>query len=75
VYNESVFAGGRRGGHFFGATGVPAGRDRFPENPGEESHSPFTRLDWVSRDRVDIQWQTPTGKWFRLYRNLSLAEA
>lgn len=50
-------------------------RSGFPENLGEEFDSPFTRLDWVSRDRIDIQWHRHTGKWFRLYRSLSLAEA
>jgi len=50
-------------------------RSGFPENQGEEFDSPFTRLDWVSRDRFDIQWHRHTGTWFRLYRGLSLAEA
>jgi len=42
---------------------------------GEEFDGPFTRLDWVSRDRFDIQWHRHTGTWFCLYRGLSLAEA
>ena len=50
-------------------------RSGFPENLGEEFDSPFTRLDWVSRDRFDIQWHRHTGTWFRLYRDLSLVEA
>ena len=50
-------------------------RSGFPENLGEEFDSAFTRLDWVSRDRFDIQWHRHTGAWFRLYRGQSLAEA
>lgn len=33
------------------------------------------RLDWVSRDRFDIQWHRHTGVWYCLYRGLSLTEA
>ncbi len=50
-------------------------RSGFPETLGEEFDAPFTRLDWVSRDRFDIQWHRHTGAWFRLYRGRSLAEA
>lgn len=50
-------------------------RSGFPEKLGEEFDSPFTRLDWVSRDRFDIQWYRHTETWFCLYRGLSLAEA
>jgi len=46
-----------------------------PETLGEEFDSPFTRLDWKSRDRFDIQWHRHTGAWFCLYRGLSLAKA
>jgi hypothetical protein len=46
-----------------------------PETLGEEFDSPFTRLDWMSRDRFDIQWHRHTGTWFCLYRGLSLAKA
>lgn len=35
---------------------------------GEEFDAPFARLDWVSRDRFDIQWHRHTGAWFCLYR-------
>ena len=45
------------------------------ENLSEEFDSPFVRLDWVSRDRFDIQWHRHTGAWHCLYRGLSLAEA
>lgn len=50
-------------------------RSGFPENRGEEFDSPYARIDWVSRDRFDIQWHRHTGQWFCLYRGLSLAEA
>jgi hypothetical protein len=50
-------------------------RSGFPENLGEEFDAPFARLDWVSRDRFDIQWHRHTGTWFCLYRDRSLAEA
>ena len=50
-------------------------RSGFPENLSEEFDSPFVRLDWVSRDRFDIQWHRHTGAWHCLYRGLSLAEA
>ena len=50
-------------------------RSGFPENLGEEFDSPFTRLDWVSPDRFDIQWHRHTGTWFCLHRGLSLVEA
>lgn len=50
-------------------------RSGFPENLGEEFESPFTRLDWMGRDRFDIQWHRHTGAWFCLYRGLSLNEA
>jgi len=46
-----------------------------PENLGEEFDAPFARLDWLSRDRFDIDWHRHTGRWFRLYRDLTLAEA
>ena len=47
-------------------------RSGFPENLGEEFDSPFVRLDWVSRDRFDIQWHRHTGAWHCLYRGPSL---
>jgi hypothetical protein len=50
-------------------------RSGFPENLGEEFDAPFARLDWISRNRFDIQWHRHTGEWFRLHRGLSLAEA
>src|SRR6266705_2873375 len=31
-------------------------RSGFPETMNQEFDSPFVRLDWVARDRFDIQW-------------------
>ena len=45
-----------------------------PETSGEEFDAPFTRLDWISRDRFDLQWHRHTGTWFCLHRGLSLVE-
>ena len=50
-------------------------RSGFPENLGEEFDAPFVRLDWISRNRFDIQWHRHTGEWFRLHRGLTLTEA
>ena len=47
----------------------------FPENLGEEFDAPFARLDWISRNRFDLQWHRHTGEWFCLHRSLTLAEA
>ena len=50
-------------------------RSGFPDNLGEEFDAPFARLDWISRDRFDLQWHRHTGKWWRLYSGLTLDEA
>ena len=50
-------------------------RSGFQENLGEEFDAPFARLDWISRNRFDIQWHRHTGEWFCLHRGLTLAEA
>ena len=50
-------------------------RSGFPENLDEEFDAPFARLDWVSHDKFDIQWHRHTGEWFRVHRNLPLAQA
>jgi len=50
-------------------------RSGFPENAGEEFDAPFTRLDWISPGRFDLQWHRHTGEWFCLHRGLSLTEA
>src|SRR6266568_941421 len=50
-------------------------RSGFPDNLGEEFDAPFARLDWISRNRFDIQWHHHTGEWYRLHRDLTLAQA
>src|SRR5579864_872435 len=50
-------------------------RSGFPQNLGEEFDAPFARLDWISRNRFDLQWHRHTGEWFCLHRSLTLAEA
>ena len=35
----------------------------------------FTRLEYVSRDRFDLSYCRHTGKWWTLYRSVSLREA
>jgi len=50
-------------------------RSGFPENLGEEFDAPFVRLDWLSRDRFNIQWHRHTRTWFCLHRGKSLAQA
>ena len=47
----------------------------FPDNLGEEFDAPFTRLDWINRDRFDVQWHRHTGQRFRIYQGLSLKAA
>ena len=50
-------------------------RSGFPDTINAEFDSPFARLDWVAKDRFDIQWYRHTGTWHCLYRGLSLTEA
>jgi hypothetical protein len=50
-------------------------RSGFAESLGEEFDAPFARLDWISRDRFNLQWHRHTGEWFCLYRGLTRAEA
>jgi len=45
---------------------------RFPENLGEKKRT-FARLDWISRNRFDLQWHRHTGEWFCLHRGLAIA--
>ncbi len=60
-----------------------AGRYRFMQryrsgmehNRGEEFDAPFGRIDRVGQDRFDIYWMRHTGKWWRLYANVTLVEA
>lgn len=50
-------------------------RSGFPENLGEEFDASFTRIDWIGRNRFDLQWHRHTGQWFCLYRGLTLEGA
>ena len=60
-----------------------AGRYRFmhryrsgmEHNRGEEFDAPFAGIDRVERDRFDIYWMRHTGKWWKLYAGVTLAEA
>ncbi len=60
-----------------------AGRYRFMQryrsgmahNRGEEFDAPFARIDRMGRDRFHIYWMRHTGKWWRLYTGVTLAEA
>ncbi len=40
-----------------------------------EFDSPFARLEYVSRNRFDLSYFRHTGRWWTVYRSVSLAEA
>ena len=46
-----------------------------PLPPAAEFDAPFARLDYVSRDCLDLLWRRHTGEWHRVAEGLSLAEA
>lgn len=50
-------------------------RSGFTENLGEEFDAPFARIDWIVRDRFDVQWHRHTGQWFHIHQGLSLEAA
>jgi hypothetical protein len=50
-------------------------RSGMEDNRGEEFDAPFARIDSVGANRFDIYWMRHTGKWRRLYRSVTLAEA
>ncbi|MDR3774218.1 MAG: hypothetical protein P4L26_12765 [Terracidiphilus sp.] len=50
-------------------------RSGMEHNPGEEFDAPFARIDRIGADRFDIYCMRHTGKWWRLYRDVTLAEA
>jgi hypothetical protein len=50
-------------------------RSGFDDNLGEEFDAPFVRLDWIGRNRFDVQWHRHTGQWWRVHQNLSLNAA
>jgi len=72
-FNYPVDISGKWLGHWYRF--IQRYRSGFSENRGEEFDSSLTRLDWVGRDRFDIQWHRHTGEWFGLYRGQSLTEA
>ncbi len=50
-------------------------RSGMEDNRGEEFDAPFARLDRMGPDCFDIYWMRHTGKWWRLYCGVTLAEA
>ena len=50
-------------------------RSGHANNRGEEFDAPFTRLEYVGRDRFHISYHRHTGQWFRLYSGCTLAGA
>jgi hypothetical protein len=50
-------------------------RSGMADNLGEEFDAPFARIDHIGPDRFDIYWMRHTGKWWRLYTGVTLAEA
>jgi hypothetical protein len=50
-------------------------RSRFVDNAGWEFDAPFTRLEYVARDRFHLSYLRHTGQWHRLYCEVSLSRA
>jgi hypothetical protein len=54
-------------------------RSGFPDNPGEEFDSAFTRFDHVEENigetRFDVMWRRHTGEWRRLHASVTLDQA
>jgi hypothetical protein len=50
-------------------------RSGMADNLGEEFDAPFARLDRMGPDRFDIYWMRHTSRWWRLYTDVTLAEA
>ena len=50
-------------------------RSGMEHNRGEEFNAPFARLDRIGKDRFDVYWMRHTGKWWRLYAGVTLADA
>jgi hypothetical protein len=46
-----------------------------PRSIEPEFEAPFTRLEYVGRDRFDLSYLRHTGQWFCLFRSVSLAKA
>jgi hypothetical protein len=50
-------------------------RSGMEHNRGEEFDAPFARVVRVGKDRFDIDWMRHTGRWWRLHKGVTLAEA
>ena len=50
-------------------------RSGMEHNRGEEFDAPFASIDRVGQNRFDVYWMRHTGKWWRLYSGVTLAEA
>ena len=50
-------------------------RSGHEDNRGEEFDAPFARIDRMGTDSFDIYFMRHTGKWWRLYRGVTLTEA
>jgi hypothetical protein len=50
-------------------------RSGHSSNAGLEFDAPFTRLEYVARDRFHISFLRHTGQWHRLHWDVSLGEA
>lgn len=72
-FNYPVNIAGRWHGN--GYRFVTRYRSGYPENRGDEFDAPFARLEYVAADCFDISWFRHTATWFRLHRNVSLAQA
>jgi len=50
-------------------------RSGFEDNVGLEFDAPFTRLEYVARDRFNLSFFRHTGQWHLIYRDVSLSKA
>jgi hypothetical protein len=50
-------------------------RSGYDDNAGWEFDAPFTRLEYVARDRFNLSFFRHTGQWHLLHRGVSLSEA
>lgn len=71
-YPVDIFGKWRGGKYRF----IQRFRSDRPENAADpEFEAPFARLEYVSRDRFDLSYFRHTGRWWTVYRRVSLAEA
>lgn len=45
------------------------------EDPPFEFDAPFARINRMGKDRFDVYWMRHTGKWWKVFTGLTLAEA